>query len=82
MFWGISVLVLFLLFVTAKGELPTYIGFFTPQPNTSDTSAGATAISTAAGQTVPLMPGVPAAVGAPSQNTIPWTTVPGSLIGG
>lgn len=76
MFWGIATLVLFLMFVTAKGELPTYIGFFTPQPNTSDTTSNAAAIGAAAASSVPFMGGQPAATGLPSQMTVPLASTP------
>ena len=39
MFWGTAILVMFLLYITSKGELPVYMAFFRPQPNTSDNSA-------------------------------------------
>ena len=80
MFWGIAILVMFLLYITAKGELPIYMSFFRPQPNTSDNSAAIN--GAAAGSSVPLMPGVPVATGLPSQETIPFTGIPGAGLSG
>jgi hypothetical protein len=81
MFWGIAVLVMFVLYITANGELPIYISFFSPQPNTSDVTA-ASAMNAAAASSVPQMPGVPAATGPASSNTVPFSTLPGTAIGG
>lgn len=56
MFWGIAVLVMFVLFVTAKGELPIYISFFSPQQNTSDNTPNSASISPSQANTINNQP--------------------------
>lgn len=81
MTWGAAMLALFVLYVSAKGELPTYLGFLVPQGSATAPPAQ-TVLGTAASETVPFMSGQPAASTPGSQEMIPWTTVPGALIGG
>ena len=83
MWYGAALLFLWVAYVTAKDELPTYLGFLIPQGTATAPPAQTPAqIGTAAASTVPLMPGVPAAGGLPSQNLVPWSTIPGSIGGG